>query len=650
MTRFFTKCLGLLCLTVLCCFSLQQQVVAQCAAGEVNVQININTGNFASEVGWELMDGSGAIVASNCSYTTNNVLDCTQYCLDEGTTYNFSAFDSFGDSWNGGTYEIFVVGGANDGCELAAGSPANNDLATGFTCGTLQETATFDPGAPACGAILGGGCDDPTALNFDACAAFNDGTCAYPPTNDFCADAETIECGDFKTTDTSLATADVASGCVTGDGSGGGVWYKFTGTGEVVTASLCGSSFDTKIRVYTGTCGALVCETGNDDSFSVCGGAQSSVTWTSVAGTDYYILVHGFGGSEGLFQLTLDCEGCTNPSANNYSPTASVDDGSCEACTDPTAHNYVSGIANDDGSCETCDDGILNGDELDIDCGGALCDPCPCGIQVSSEIVVAEAGCGAGSSNRVVTVTFTGGIDPITYSPSSTFPVFISPKGLGVYQVSGNGTWSIEASDPSGCFQVADSEDMPYVSDTGSKNETAAEAEDGQAIVEASGGTPPYSVMWSDGSEGTIAESGQTHTLNGLKKGNYEATVTDADGNVAKACVYVGRNSATGGNGRGGRGGRGKSAVEDFTSLMAQPNPFSQSTIVRFSSLEANHATINVFALNGEQIHTLFDGQTEQGQVYNLELTSSNMPSGVYIIRLTTDTGIVQHQRIVVAK
>ena len=45
-------------------------------------------------------------------------------------------------------------------------------------------------------------------------------------------------------------------------------------------------------------------------------------------------------------------------------------------CTDPTAHNYNPEATQDDGSCETCSDGILNGDETEIDCGGMLCEPC----------------------------------------------------------------------------------------------------------------------------------------------------------------------------------------------------------------------------------------------------------------------------------
>ena len=48
-------------------------------------------------------------------------------------------------------------------------------------------------------------------------------------------------------------------------------------------------------------------------------------------------------------------QGCTDPTAQNYDPNATVDDGSCIAtiygCTDPTALNYYAGADEDDGSC-----------------------------------------------------------------------------------------------------------------------------------------------------------------------------------------------------------------------------------------------------------------------------------------------------------
>lgn len=120
---------------------------------------------------------------------------------------------------------------------------------------------------------------------------------------DFCSTATVVSCGSVVTGNTTSFTADNAPFCVTANGVGGGVWYKFTGTGANVTASLCGSSFDTGIRVYAGTCVSLPCIAGNAD---FCG-AQSQVTWTSVMGTTYYILISGFGAAAGAYTLSITC-------------------------------------------------------------------------------------------------------------------------------------------------------------------------------------------------------------------------------------------------------------------------------------------------------------------------------------------------------
>jgi hypothetical protein len=124
-----------------------------------------------------------------------------------------------------------------------------------------------------------------------------------PLPNDLCAGAAVVSCGSTVSGSTVGATSDAGSPTCVTSGGGNGVWYKFVGNGAQVTLDLCSSSYDTKVLVYSGSCGALTCVTGNDD---FCG-SRSRVVFVANAGTDYYILVSGFGSSTGSFNMEISC-------------------------------------------------------------------------------------------------------------------------------------------------------------------------------------------------------------------------------------------------------------------------------------------------------------------------------------------------------
>ena len=86
-------------------------------------------------------------------------------------------------------------------------------------------------------------------------------------------------------------------------GAGGNdVWFSYfsTGAGSLV-ADTCGSTYDSTLEVFSGTCGSLVSLACNDDS---CGNA-SVVTVPVTACTTYYIRVGGWASSTGTFNLNL---------------------------------------------------------------------------------------------------------------------------------------------------------------------------------------------------------------------------------------------------------------------------------------------------------------------------------------------------------
>ncbi len=129
------------------------------------------------------------------------------------------------------------------------------------------------------------------------------------PLNDECVGAEPIACGDIVIGDTTIATPDTAPFCFTSDGTAGGVWYSFIGTGDEVVLTTCNAAttYDTKLRVYTGDCSVLNCVVGDDDDACTFAALRSRVTWVSDPGVEYLILVHGFSSGAGTFELSLDC-------------------------------------------------------------------------------------------------------------------------------------------------------------------------------------------------------------------------------------------------------------------------------------------------------------------------------------------------------
>jgi hypothetical protein len=129
------------------------------------------------------------------------------------------------------------------------------------------------------------------------------------PPNDICLNPQFLESFSPVTGTTEGATLDDAPECGTTI-TAPGVWYTTFGTGNTMTAHTClGAEYDTKLNVFGGSCSEPVCVGGNDDAC----GLQSMVTWCSVAGEAYLILVQGYDGQTGNFTLIIEDDGvvCT---------------------------------------------------------------------------------------------------------------------------------------------------------------------------------------------------------------------------------------------------------------------------------------------------------------------------------------------------
>ncbi len=141
-----------------------------------------------------------------------------------------------------------------------------------------------------------------------------------PPgaSNDTCATAAALTLATPAATDNSVALDEglLAWACA---GGAPDIWYSFTAaTTQDLRFELCGSSYDTALEIYDGTCGALNLIECNDDSC----GLQSGVTVAGVtAGTTYFARVGGWNGATGFGTIVVNEQTPPPPPAPNCAET-----------------------------------------------------------------------------------------------------------------------------------------------------------------------------------------------------------------------------------------------------------------------------------------------------------------------------------------
>jgi hypothetical protein len=189
------------------------------------------------------------------------------------------------------------------------------------------------------------------------------------PDNDLCEDAIAVAVPSTTPGTTQGAGVDSdAPYCVVSPTSPG-VWYTVTGTGNTMTASLCNgvADWDTKLTVYCGTCDDLICVDGNDDSC----GLQSEVTWCSQLLAEYIILVHGYGGANGPFELEIWDDGTPCTGAVKCLPEGAccLLTGECVIMPQPACEYMGGDYHGDDTTC-----GITAEQEESRDCNYTIID------------------------------------------------------------------------------------------------------------------------------------------------------------------------------------------------------------------------------------------------------------------------------------
>ncbi len=303
-----------------------------------DISIAISTQAWGYEISWNLLQNN-LVVASGSDYESQQSY-ISNYCLEDGC-YTFEMLDSYGDGWNGATYEIL-----NNGEIIASG--------------TLQSGSyglvSFGINEVGCEPVIYG-CTDPQAINYNPNATEDDGSCEYftYAENDLCEDATPLLPGTILLDNTNAIQNENIWGECWGFGQGEGeqtsVWYTFTTPNVPASIQIealydgTNTLTDTQFGIFE-TCGGemIFCD-GNGGQ-----GLMSRFDFECgelAENTTYLLLVDGWNGDNGTcyldFTVDTTCAqevlGCTDPLAINYNPLATEDDGSCEyetSCTEVT--------------------------------------------------------------------------------------------------------------------------------------------------------------------------------------------------------------------------------------------------------------------------------------------------------------------------
>lgn len=81
-----------------------------CSPSDVVAFVELTTFSFASDISWEIVRQSDAVVIASGSEYVDGETRVDTVCLTEGENLVFKAYDSNGDGWNGATYKVTCGG------------------------------------------------------------------------------------------------------------------------------------------------------------------------------------------------------------------------------------------------------------------------------------------------------------------------------------------------------------------------------------------------------------------------------------------------------------------------------------------------------------------------------------------------------------
>jgi hypothetical protein len=209
--------------------------------------------------------------------------------------------------------------------------------------------------------------------------------------------------------------------------------------------------------------------------------------------------------------------------------------------------------------------------------------------------------------NGVTATYFWNGPGGIATIQNPTITNF-SPGKAGVYTVTV--TYS------NGCTATASTTATIAPSIAGSVVGPNSFCTGGSAVLTATGG---LNYVWST--------SATTPAITVTTAGTYVVTITNGPG-----CKRVSRTVTT-------TTCKDEDELSQMQSLSVTPNPFAGRATIEFMTNSNGHTSINVYSIDGRMLATLYNANTQAGEIYQVTLDGANLPNGMYFVEMTNANG-----------
>ncbi|QQS28823.1 MAG: HYR domain-containing protein [Sphingobacteriales bacterium] len=222
---------------------------------------------------------------------------------------------------------------------------------------------------------------------------------------------------------------------------------------------------------------------------------------------------------------------------------------------------------------------------------------------------------------------------PGGYASSSQNPVRSGATSLmaGIYTVTVTSTGGCTASSSTEVMVNSCGSPLVITSVIITKNTSMTILGNGAITLNVSGGVPCigsayYTYSWSPAT-GTMNSSADNHIYSGLSSGFYTVTITDCGGNSITQTFYV------------ANGIRGFKTAEEGSEFEAYPNPTNGQTTISFTTPLEELLKLSVFAVDGKEVETLFEGIASANTGYSFSYDMEALPSGTYYAVLRKSDG-----------